>query len=192
MSNELTHALAASTMQCILNLMMGEPVFNVNVFLAAVLAMIINLDRFGYVTSSGNSSFKSRMDRRSPIGHSIGIGLIWIYLSYLIIQFLNAYVDLGLDPAMTITVISAFATHLLLDHLDGGIYSIPTNTDPSTWFKKHIPGEKKTWPAWAGTNTRSIKPVIDKKGEKFRVGQPGQGTINMILVMILVSCLVIA
>ena len=106
MSNELTHALAASAMQCTLNLMMGEPVFNVNVFLAAVLAMAINLDRFGGMTDNGNRGSISKMSRRSPIGHSVGSGLIWIYLAYLILQSLNAYTNIHLDNGIIIVVIS--------------------------------------------------------------------------------------
>ncbi|MCK4757423.1 MAG: hypothetical protein KAS67_03125, partial [Thermoplasmata archaeon] len=61
MSNELTHAFAASASQCALNLLIGAPVLDHNVFIAAILAMAINLDRFG----PGESN-------RSPIGHSIG------------------------------------------------------------------------------------------------------------------------
>ena len=187
MSNELTHALAASAMQCTLNLMMGEPVFNVNVFLAAVLAMVINLDRFGGMASNGSS--KSQMSKRSPIGHSIGFGMIWIYLSYLIIRSLDAYTNIRLDPALVIVVISAVSTHLFLDHLDGGIYGIPMNTDPSTWFRKHIPGEKKVWPAWSGSN--ATKPEINRKGGKITISMLSQGIMNMILAMVLVSYLAI-
>ena len=189
MSNELTHALAASAMQCTLNLLMGEPVFNANVFLAAVLAMVINLDRFGGSASSGNGSHTSRMSKRSPIGHSVGSGFIWIYLTYLIIQSLNAYTNISLDHSLVIVVISAISSHLFLDHLDGGIYGIPTNTDPSTWFRKHIPGEKKAWPAWSGSNM--IKPQMNRKGGKIKIAHPTQTTINMVLAMVLISCLVI-
>ena len=189
MSNELTHALAASAMQCTLNLLMGEPVFNVNVFLAAILAMFINLDRFGGMVNSGNESHTSRMNKRSPIGHSVGSGLIWMYLSYLVIHSLNAYTNIRLDPALVIVAISAISTHLFLDHLDGGIYGIPTSTDPSTWFRKHIPGEEKTWPAWSRSNL--AKPEIDRERRKFQISRPSQGIINMILAVMLVSCLVI-
>jgi len=191
MSNELTHALAASAMQCTLNLMMGESVFNANVFLAAVLAMVINLDRFGGSASSGNGTHRSRMSSRSPIGHSVGSGLIWIYLSYLFIQSLNAYADVRLDHTLVIVVISAISTHLFLDHMDGGIYLIPTNTDPSTWFKKHIPGEKKTWPAWSGSSMNKQVRAAGRKSGKLIIFRPSQGTINMVLAMVLVSCLVI-
>ncbi|MCK5038375.1 MAG: hypothetical protein KAS16_04695 [Thermoplasmata archaeon] len=179
MSNELTHALAASAMQCTLNLMMGGSVFNVNVFLAAVLAMAINLDRFG-----------PGENRRSPIGHSMGSGFIWIYLSYLLIQFLDAYMNIRLDHGIVIAVISAFATHLFLDHLDGGIYLMPVNTAPSTWLRKHMPGEKKAWPAWSVSNN-TIKSGATVKGRKFMITRPSQGTINMLLAVVLISCLVI-
>ena len=190
MSNELTHALAASAMQCTLNLMMGGSVFNVNVFLAAVLAMLIDLDRFGGSASSGNGSHTSPMSRRSPIGHSMGSGFIWIYLSYLLIQLLNAYTNIKLDHGIVIAVISAISTHLFLDHLDGGIYLMPVIATPSTWLRKHIPGDKKAWPAWSVSNN-TIKSGMNRKGRKFMIARPSQGTINMLLAIILISCLVI-
>ncbi len=149
MSNELIHGMAASAAQCALNLILERPMLDANVFLAAIIAMLINLDRFG-----GMSTFKingsNNVEKRSPIGHSIGFAMIWIYVGYVILRSMDTYLGMTYDHATFVAIILAYTTHLALDHLDGGIYHLPRTMDVPSWFKPTIPGRNIYWPAWTG------------------------------------------
>ncbi len=153
MSNELIHGMAASAAQCALNITLGETMLDANVFLAAVIAMLINLDRFGSMSISWNNS-GSNAEKRSPIGHSIGLAIIWIYVGYVILRSLDAYLGIAYDPATFAAIILAYTTHLALDHMDGGIYHLPRSMDIPSWLRPIIPGRDRYWPAW---NDRSSK-----------------------------------
>ena len=148
MSNELIHGMAASAAQCALNLILERPILDANVFLAAIIAMLINLDRFGSIPTSkinGNNN----AEKRSPIGHSIGFAMIWIYVGYVILRSLDMYLGMAYDHATFAAIILAFATHLALDHMDGGIYHLPRTMDILSWLRPTIPGRNQYWPAWS-------------------------------------------
>lgn len=149
MSNNLTHALAAAAMQCAFNVILDQPIIGLNIFVAGILAMLINLDRIDGMSG-----------KHSPLGHSIGFGLIWIYVAvcvtYLAYAFdlLAGHAVLGLFTA----VVSAYVTHLLLDAFtEEGIFSFPNLGKFGQLFKASDSNYIREWEAWGRLSLASPK-----------------------------------
>lgn len=150
-----------------------------NVFIAAILAMAINLDRFG---SGVSNHSRSPTHNRSPIGHSIGFAIIWIYLGFCLLYIAESIWAIPFDTGMFLALISAYWTHLFLDHIDGGIYSLPRTLEPGNWLRKSIAGSILHWPAWNRLSTHS----------SARFPKLSSGMLNLVLTSILIFFMCLA
>ncbi len=115
MPNLLAHALAAIAAHVILGYVFQGTVLTEYAFVSALLALLPDLDLHGE-------------DRKSPYGHSIGYGLLYLLLCA---SGLSIAVALGvLQPGTTFPLLAAtvvgLGTHLMLDALeDPGIFTFP-------------------------------------------------------------------
>ncbi len=115
MPNLLAHALAAMAAHGVLGYVFQGTVLTEYVFVSALLALLPDLDLDGE-------------DGRSPYGHSIGYGFLYLLLCA---SGLSAAVALGvLKPGTTFPLLAAavlgLGTHLMLDAVeDPGIFTFP-------------------------------------------------------------------
>jgi hypothetical protein len=121
-------------------LLFGEPSISTGMFIAGLLAMLIELD---YAELSQN--------HRTPIGHSLIFGIVWILAGWAIISGL-IFVDLissDLTLELTLSLVSAFATHLIIDSFTReGIYTFPISLDPKRWLNPLPEGDDVCWKYW--------------------------------------------
>lgn len=133
----------------VLNPLFGLPVIGWNVFLAGAVGMLLNLDR---VELAGG--------KRSPVGHSVGFVLIWLYLvacvSYIFCIITGA--SLMLMGALTLAVAVGLFTHLLLDAITGQhIFTFPTNLSPKSWLNKMDDRFDRFWGAWGRAKSSKLR-----------------------------------
>lgn len=148
MTNELTHALFAGAVMAVVNPLIGMDVIGWNVFLAGMVGMLLNLDR---MEAAGG--------KRSPIGHSVGFCLIWVYLAAIVsyLYCIMTGIDFILVGVITLAVAIGLFTHLLLDALSGEhIYTIPTNANPVSWLSRTDVKFDRFWGAW---NRKKIEAI---------------------------------
>jgi hypothetical protein len=149
MTNELSHALFAGAVMAAVNPLLGLEVIGWNVFLAGIVGMLLNLDR---VEVAGGM--------RSPIGHSVGFCLIWVYVVGIVtyVYCVITGAPLILMGAITLAVGIGLFTHLLLDALSGRhIFTIPNNTRLGSWFSKTDTGSDRFWGAWSRARVEWIQ-----------------------------------
>ena len=130
MANELTHALFAGAVMAALNPIFGLDVIGWNVFLAGMVAMLLNLDRV-----------ETAVGKRSPAGHSIVFILILLYILgcaiYLFCVLTGTSLLVGGTLALAIAV--GEFTHLFLDALTGSIFTFPKDLKMRSWLRPHAP-----------------------------------------------------
>ena len=146
MANELTHALFSAAVMALLNPILGLEVIDWNVFIAGIAGMLFNLDRVDL-----------SIGRRSPVGHSIGFAVLWIYVAGVISYLICIFSGLGVwTCALIVLALTVGAiTHLLLDSVTGRqIYTIPNNLKPGSWLVKVDDGSDRFWGAWGRTSVR--------------------------------------
>jgi hypothetical protein len=140
MANMLSHALAAMAFQGFLMLLFGGPSISTGTFIAGLLAMLIELD---YAELSSN--------HRTPIGHSLAFGIIWVLAGWVILSgiFIVGFISSDLSLELTLALISAFATHLMIDSFTReGIYTYPKTTNPKRWLNPLLVGDDVCWKSW--------------------------------------------
>jgi hypothetical protein len=118
-----------------LNFIVGIPAISWGVFLAGFCAMLIELDLDDLSEN-----------HRSPIGHSVFFGVIWIVIFSMMVWmfFTNEIALRGI-----LSIISAYSTHLLIDvFTKEGIYVRPKGSKIKSWIERLSKGDKKCWEYW--------------------------------------------
>ena len=168
MTNELTHALFAGAVMAVVNPFIGMDVIGWNVFLAGMVGMLLNLDR---MEAAGG--------RRSPIGHSVGFCLVWVYLAAIVAYVFCMATGTGLFLVGSITLATGIGlfTHLLLDALSGDhIYTLPRNVKLGSWLARTDVNYDRFWGAWNR-----------KKVEAFRVRDSQVNVFSLITFMLVIA-----
>ncbi len=93
MANQLTHALAAAAIMAMVNPLIGLEPISWNIFLAAMVGMLMSLD-----------CSDCRISRGSPIGHSLGAGAGIVYLVVMVFYFGHAFFGMELLTGMMVTL----------------------------------------------------------------------------------------
>jgi hypothetical protein len=140
MANMLSHALAAMAFHGFLMLLFGGPTISTGTFIAGLVAMLIELD---YAELSPN--------HRTPIGHSLIFGIIWILVGGISLVGLSSIslISYDLTLELSLALISAFATHLIIDSLTReGIYTYPKSLNPTRWIIPLPEGDDVCWKSW--------------------------------------------
>ncbi|UCG70140.1 MAG: hypothetical protein JSV09_03750 [Thermoplasmata archaeon] len=135
MANLLAHALAAMAFCAALNFIVGIPAISWGVFLAGFFAMLIELDLDDLSEN-----------HRSPIGHSVSFGVIWIVTFSLVVWiiFPKEMAFRGI-----LSIIAAYFTHLLIDvFTKEGIYVHPRGPKIKSWITRLSMGDTKCWEYW--------------------------------------------
>ncbi len=144
MSNNLTHGIAGSVLMAAVNAVFGLPILGLNIFIAGILAMLINLDRIG--GASG---------KRSPIGHSVASAAAFVYLAYCAMHVAQMFGLMGPETAgaILLAVVCGYSSHLALDAVSGeGIYLLPTSRKSS-----------KCWNNWLRISMGGVSRISDSK-----------------------------
>lgn len=146
MANLLAHALAALAFCGILNLVIGLPPVTWGIFAAGLLAMLIELDMDDLSEND-----------RSPIGHSLLFGFIWIGLLSSILWIVFPY-EIALGGTLAIT--SAITTHMAIDiFTTEGIYTFPKEKDVKKWITRLSRGDRECWEHWGMFQTKRIEKL---------------------------------
>jgi len=140
MGNLLTHGLLAAALMTAVNLILGLDAISWNVFLAAAIAIALNLD-------AGDS----RISPGSPACHSLGCGIAMVYIAG-VAAFL-AWAFLGIPQAIVKEFLIAAAVgvlgHLIAEMATGEqVFTFPGNLKPETWSVCCDCESEKFWPAW--------------------------------------------
>lgn len=135
MANLLAHAMAGLAFCGLLNMAFGLPSISWGIFAAGFLAMLIELDLDDLSEN-----------HRSPIGHSVFFGVIWIAV-FSIIVWVVFPSEIALNG--TLAVISAYVTHLTIDlFTKEGIYLIPKGARIRKWVMRLPEGDRTCWDYW--------------------------------------------
>ncbi|MEE9150243.1 MAG: metal-dependent hydrolase, partial [Thermoplasmata archaeon] len=135
MANLLAHALAAMAFCGGLNALFGIPAISWGVFLAGFLAMLIELDLDDL-----------SQNHRSPIGHSVFFGVIWIVIFSVVVCVIFPK-EIALRGILAI--ISAYSTHLAIDvFTKEGIYVYPKGSKIKSWVTRLSKGDRVCWEYW--------------------------------------------
>jgi hypothetical protein len=144
-----------------LNAVLGLDPISWNVFLAAMVAMMLDVDM-------GDS----RVAKGSPLGHSLGWGLVIVYLVG--IAAYGSIVFFGVLPLvaihLTLGVGIGVLGHFIADLATGrAVYTFPRNLDIHGWFTNCDSGSSRFWGAW-GRITLGTRRLPDSYLNAFSVG----------------------
>jgi hypothetical protein len=140
MGNLLTHGLLAGAIMALVNVIIGIEPISWNVFLAAMISIILNLDHGGTRVAPG-----------SPLCHSLGGGIFILYLAGALAFMAHAF--LGLETSIAISLVMAIGAgilaHVLAEAANGEqVFTFPRNLRPETWLVKCDCDSQCFWPAW--------------------------------------------
>ena len=93
MANQLTHALSAAAAMAMINPLIGMEPVSWNIFLAAMVGMLMNLD-----------CSDCKISRGSPVCNSLGAGLGIVYIAVMVIYFGYAFIGYELVTGMIIAL----------------------------------------------------------------------------------------
>jgi hypothetical protein len=140
MSNQLTPALLAAAFTAMLNLAMGAEPVSWNIFLAAAVAIAFNIDLAD-----------SRVSEGTPVGHSLGIALLSLYLAGMAgyILVLMQMAESGpIFLFMSALGIGALA-HVLAEFATGQtVFTFPRNLNPLSWVRETDSSSDRFWSGW--------------------------------------------
>jgi hypothetical protein len=146
MANLLAHALAAMAFCGLLNVLFGLPAVSWGIFAAGFLTMLIELDLDDLSEN-----------KRSPIGHSVFFGIIWIFVFSIIVWVIFPS-EIALRGSLAI--ISAYSTHLAIDiFTKEGIYVIPKGSKIRSWITRLSRGSTVSWEYWHLFQNSRIKKL---------------------------------
>ena len=156
----------AAAVMALINPVFGMEPVSWNIFLAGIMGMVMNMD------CSGCRIFKG-----SPIGHSVGFGIMATYLVGIIVYF--GYAFAGWDLFMGMMIVLAIGTgifiHLAAEYFTGQhIFTLPNNLGMRNWLRKYDEKSDRFWSSWN------------------RTGLKGQGLKDSQLNVISLACLVLA
>lgn len=152
MAGLLAHCLAAMAFQAFLGAAFGLPAISYGIFVAGLLAMLIELDLD-----------ELSPNKRSPIGHSVLFGLIWVSLFSILVWLLAIALVLSSGVAMelTLAVISAYTIHLAIDSFTKeGIYTFPKSPEIKRWVTGLSRGDSVCWEYWHVLENKRFKNWI--------------------------------
>lgn len=146
MANQLTHGLMAGAVMALINTLFGMEPVSWNIFLAGIVGMIMNVD-------SGDC----KIFKGSPIGHSLGFGIVATYLAGIVAYFGYAFAGLDLFTGMMIALAIGIGIfiHLTAELFTGQqIFTLPNNMKIGSWLRKFDNKSDKFWNSWnrAGLN----------------------------------------
>ena len=150
MTNQLTHALLAGALIALINPLLGIQVISWNVFLAGIVAMLLDMDM---------------SEKTGPICHSLGFATAAVYVTGMVSFAFCALTGTPLFYAglMVLTVAVGLFSHLCLDVLTGEqVYTFPRNLEPSSWFSKVDVKFDRFWGAW-GRFSMASKQTRDSR-----------------------------
>ncbi len=124
----------------LINSLFGMETVSWNIFLAGIIGMLMNFD------SSSCKIFKG-----SPIGHSLGFGILAIYLIGIVAYF--GYIFAGWDLFTGMMIVLAIGTgifiHLIAEYFTGQqIFTLPNNIKVGSWLRKFDGESDKFWASW--------------------------------------------
>lgn len=152
MANLLAHALAGMAFCAGLNALFGIPAISWGVFLAGFLAMLIELDLDDL-----------SQNHRSPIGHSVFFGVIWIVIFSVIVWVIFAK-EIAFRGILSI--MSAYSTHLLIDMFTKeGLYKFPKGFNVKRWVKRLSKGDRVCWEYWYLLENKKFKNWLRKNDD---------------------------
>lgn len=140
MANQLTHALTAAAVMAIINPVIGLDPVSWNIFLAAMVGMLMNLD-----------CSDCRVFKGSPMCHSLGVGMIIVYLSAMVFYFGHAFLGFELLTGMIIGLAMGVGVlvHLVAEFATGQqIFTFPNNLKVERWFRKVDANSDRFWASW--------------------------------------------
>ena len=140
MTGLLSHCLAAMAFSAFLGWVFGLPPISYCVFLAGLLAMIVEMD-----------PDELSPNKRSPIAHSVLFGVIWIAVISISVWGLAATGTLSNENSISLTlaIFSAYTTHLLIDSFTReGIYTFPKGLKIKKWVTRLSKGDRAAWEYW--------------------------------------------
>ena len=140
MGNMLSHGLLAGALMALTNLLLGLEPMSWNVFLAGIVAILLNLD-----------SGASRIAPGSPFCHSLGFGFFMLYLAGVGAYFASVFFGIGFVatfPWVLAIGIGIFA-HLIAEAATGEpIFTVPKNLRPISWLVDCGSESTGFWCAW--------------------------------------------
>ena len=161
LANQLTSALLAAAIMTVLNVLSGADPISWNIFLAAMIAMLPALD-------VGDS----KVARGSPVGHSLGFGIliIWVggLLAILSVSFFGTDKALALQVALALS--SGICAHLLAEAATGRtIFTFPRNLKFRTWARESTAQSDRFWSGWGRLGSRG-RHLGDSHMNAFSIG----------------------
>ena len=130
----------AAAVMALLNPLLGMEPVSWNVFLAGIVGMLMSVD------SSSCKIFKG-----SPIGHSLGFGIMATYLAGIMAYFGYAFAGWNLFTGMMIVLAigAGIFIHLTAEFITGQqIFTLPNNMKVGTWLRKIDEGSDEFWDSW--------------------------------------------
>ena len=181
MAGLLSHALAAMAAAAVMYLLLGLPAISFGIFAAGVISMLIEQD---YDELSTN--------KRTPITHSILFGIIWIIILSIILWSSASITIISNSIALelTLAVISAFSTHLVIDAFTKeGIYIIPKGTNVKKWIRGLPIGDTVAWGYWRQFRIDNIRGRNISRANEDPILNSAISLPSLILIIALVAAM---
>jgi hypothetical protein len=137
----------AAAVMALMNPLLGLEPVSWNIFLAGMVGMAMDLD-FG----------QSRVAVGSPLGHSLGSGMVITYLAGLVAYFGHAFAGWDLFTGMTavLAIGVGIFIHLAAEYLTGQqIFTVPRDLDMIGWFRRIDDGSERFWNGWSRAGLRN-------------------------------------
>ena len=129
-----------AAVMALINPVFGMEPVSWNVFLAGIVGMIMSID------SSNCKIFKG-----SPVGHSLGFGIMATYLVGIVAYFGYVFAGLELFTGMMIVLAigAGIFVHLIAEYFTGQqIFTLPNNIKVGSWLSKFDGESDKFWASW--------------------------------------------
>jgi len=157
MANLLAHALGAMAFSAFLGAVFGIPAISYGIFIAGFFGMMIELDLDDISPN-----------KRSPIGHSIFFGIIWIIVFSSVTWGLSIILSISTRVALelTLSIISAYFTHMAIDSFTKeGIYTFPKGPNIKRWVTRLSKGDKICWGYWHLLENKKFKNKLRRNDD---------------------------
>lgn len=157
MAGLLSHSLAAMAFCALLRAVFGLPAISYGIFVAGIIAMLIELDLD-----------ELSPNKRTPIAHSVMFGLIWIGVISTLVWVLTISASISTRNALelTLAIVSAYTTHLAIDSFTiEGIYTFPKGLDIKRWIKGLSKGDRECWEYWNLFSNEKLKNRLRKNDD---------------------------
>jgi len=160
MGNLLTPGLLAAAFMAAINLALGNDPISWNVFIATAVAFMLNLDM-------GDS----RVAAGSPLSHSVGCGIVLIYMAGVLVYAAGVFYGIRMyDGMLAVLAVGVGAmSHVAAEFATGQcVYTLPRRLDPASWFDEVSHDSSRFWCAW-GRLSAGTKHLGDAHLNAFSV-----------------------